>query len=201
MYKNTGKKFEDKVYKIISDLVNSNEFLISHPNVKVCRNAQYYSKDRDGYIECEISVEKYIDNPYENNDLKPSIIVIIECKDYAGSVPVNDVEEFHAKLQQIGADNTKGIMITSNGCFQTGTLKYANSKGIALARILPDNQVKYFMSYMTISSIKDEFSSKDIAKNIIYALTDRNYISENKGNFFSLTFENSLQELIKKRLK
>lgn len=53
------------------------------------------------------------------------------------------MEEFHAKLQQIGVDNTKGMIITYNGCFQRSTLNYVNFKGIALARIIPFNLVKY----------------------------------------------------------
>lgn len=138
--KNTGEKLEEEVYDLIHEAINKNEFMISNPNVKIRKNPRYYSKDRGANIEFDVSVEKYLDDPDENKDIKPSIIIVIECKDYSNGIPVDDVEEFHAKLQQIGEDNTKGIIITKHGCFQRSAVAYAESKGIALARIIPDNQ-------------------------------------------------------------
>ena len=180
MSQNTGMPFEKIVFNIIDNLVKSNEFLVSNPNTKVCRKASYYSKDRESYIKCDISVEKYLGNPDENSKLRPSIIVIIECKDYARSIPIDDVEEFHAKLQQIGADNTKGIMITRNGKFQKSALVYAKSKGIALARILPEDQVHYIMHMMTNNFRFSQTNSLAA----IRALTEENYLSEHEEDFF-----------------
>lgn len=145
--KNTGKKLEREVYDLISKIVNENEFIVSNPNVKIKKKPRYYSKDRDSEIEFDISVEKYLAETDKNKNIKPSIIVVIECKDYKNGIPVDDVEEFHAKLQQIGADNTKGIIITKHGCFQRSALAYAESKGTALARIIPENQIEYLVFY------------------------------------------------------
>lgn len=200
MSKNTGLKFEDEVYEIAKRLVESNDFLISNPNVKVCKKKSYYSKDRDSDIICDVTVEKYLGNPDENCELIPAIIVVIECKDYSGSIPVDDVEEFHAKLQQIGADNTKGIMITRNAEFQRGALNYAKSKHIALARILPDDQIHYIMHMLTANSFSDFVNPMKRIQKIINALTDRNFIS-NGEKFFSLTGDMSLEDLIGSMLK
>lgn len=194
MSKNTGIPFEEKVFKIIENQVKSNEFLLSNPNVKVHRKAKYYSRDREAQIECEISVEKYLGNSDEGG--KPSIIVVIECKDYAQSIPVEDVEEFHAKLQQIGADNTKGIMVTHNGYYQKSALSYAYAKGIALARILPDDQVHYYVNNMIGNNFSNQFYSINNASAILKALTERNYHSEHCESFFSLTGAHSLENLI-----
>lgn len=194
MSKNTGIPFEEIVFEIIENQVKSNEFLLSNPNVKVHRKAKYYSRDRESQIECEISVEKYLGDSDKGG--KPSIIVVIECKDYAQSIPVDDVEEFHAKLQQIGADNTKGIMVTRNGYFQKSALSYANAKGIALARILPDDQVDYFMYKMIGNDFSNQFSSVNNARAILKALTEKNYHSEHCEDFFSLTGEHSLENLV-----
>lgn len=194
MSKNTGISFEDKVFQIIEKQVKSNDFLLSNPNVKIRRKAKYYSRDREAQIECEISVEKYLANPDMCD--KPSVIVVIECKDYSGAISVDDVEEFHAKLQQIGADNTKGIMITRNGWFQKSTLSYANAKGIALARILPDDQVHYVMHMMTGELLFQQFSTLLAAKVMLRALTEKNYHSEHGESFFSLTGAGSLEKLI-----
>ena len=48
----------------------------------------------------------------------PAIIWVWECKNLQRKVSVDDVEEFDSKLQQIGANNTKGTLISRNG-FQT----------------------------------------------------------------------------------
>ena len=198
MTKNTGIKFEDKVYEIIKNLVESNDFLISTPNVRLHKKKSYYSKDRDSYIICDITVEKYIGNPDEEKELYPSIIVVIECKDYSSPIPVDDVEEFHAKLQQIGADNTKGIMITSNSAFQSGAINYARSKRIALARILPDDQIDFVMQLMLPNST---INARKNVQNIIKALTEKNFNSSDGEDFFSSTGNSSLESMICNLLK
>ncbi len=205
MVKNTGASFEEQVYKQICEIVNNNEFMVSNPNVIIKRKPRYYSKDRDAEIEFDVSVEKYLGNPDENKNMRPSIIVVIECKDYSNSIPVDDVEEFHAKLQQIGADNTKGMMITRKGCFQKGTLNYANAKGIALARIIPPNQIIYVMydcirvdSYKMTEEERIAYEKEErerIENNIRSALTEKDYISDRRDFFFS-TRDYSLESLI-----
>jgi len=57
---------------------------------------------------------------------------------------VDDLEEFHAKLDQIGSDNTKGTVACRNG-FQESALKYAQSKGIGLVRMRPQGSVVVLM--------------------------------------------------------
>ena len=52
-------------------------------------------------------------------------------------VPVNDVEEFHSKLDDIGAH--KGIIVTTVG-FQRGAVQTAKARGIALALLTKDPQ-------------------------------------------------------------
>lgn len=188
MPKNTGTFLENEVYKLISKMVERNEFMVSYPNIKIRKKPKYYSKDRDADIEFDVSVEKYLGNPDEKENMCPSIIVVIECKDYSNSIPVDDVEEFHAKLQQIGADNTKGMMITQNGYFQRGALTYANSKGIALARILPPDQIIF--AYLSYELNEREYR----IERSIEPLTEKDYISYNYS-FFSSTGDD-LRELI-----
>ena len=59
-----------------------------------------------------------------------SLLVLVECKHYGHRVPVDDVEEFHSKLDDIGAQ--KGILVTTIG-FQEGAVKAARGRRIALA--------------------------------------------------------------------
>lgn len=56
-------------------------------------------------------------------------LVIVECKDYAGRVPIKEVEAFSKKLEDLGAN--KGIMVSREG-FQDGANKTAAADGIEL---------------------------------------------------------------------
>ena len=113
------------------------------------------------------------------NATDPFFLWIWECKDYSSPIPVNELEEFHSKLEQIGADNTKGTMITSNGWFQSGALNYARSKRIGLVRMLPEDQVEIIMQCMTPDMI-GRMSRKN---NFIAALTLRSYESDMQDTF------------------
>jgi hypothetical protein len=65
------------------------------------------------------------------------LLFLVECKCYGHSVPVDDVEEFHSKIDDIGAH--KGIMVTTVG-FQDGAVKTARGRGIALALLTTEQQ-------------------------------------------------------------
>lgn len=144
MGKNTGEKLELQVYSVVKKMIEEGSFLVSAPNVRVYHKKPYFSKERNDYIVVDVSVEKYLENPDANTDIAPSLIIVLECKDYKGSIPVDDVEEFHAKLQQIGADKTKGIIISGNAMFQSGAISYAKSNGITLAAMFNEEQFKYY---------------------------------------------------------
>jgi restriction system protein len=65
------------------------------------------------------------------------LLFLVECKCYGHAVPVNDVEEFHSKIDDIGAH--KGIMVTTRG-FQDGAIRTARGRGIALALLTTEHQ-------------------------------------------------------------
>lgn len=65
------------------------------------------------------------------------LLFLVECKCYNHAVPVDDVEEFHSKINDIGAH--KGIMVTTVG-FQSGAIKTAKGRGIALALLTNEHQ-------------------------------------------------------------
>jgi len=74
------------------------------------------------------------------------LLVLVECKNYNHRVPVDDVEEFHSKLDDIGAQ--KGILITTVG-FQEGAIKAARGRRIALALLTKESQpgeIKYVVN-------------------------------------------------------
>lgn len=72
--------------------------------------------------------------------VSPYLVWVWECKDYKRLVPVDDVEEFHGKLEQLGVHRAKGTIICRNG-FQKSALTTAKHWGIGLARLLPDGSI------------------------------------------------------------
>lgn len=141
---NTGKDFEELVYQEIINLVNRGRFLVSNPYVKIYMGKEYYSKERLGYIKTDVSIEKYFD---EITDKMPELIIIVECKDYKSKINIDELEEFHSKLQQIGADNTKGILITRNASFSKSAKAYAKSMGISLAKLEFEKDYEFTICY------------------------------------------------------
>lgn len=136
---NSGKEFEDMIFDFVKNKCKYNKNNIPYLHKK------YFSKERQDYIIPDITIENFI-----NEQL--FFIIVIECKDYKGSISVSEIEEFHSKLQQIGADNTKGILVTSNGKFQKSSLNYAKSKGISLAIFKKDISLVDFDYCMEMSA-------------------------------------------------
>lgn len=169
-----GAALEKKVYDVISKMISTEQLPFLSSQCKVFSHKKYFSKDRNGYIETDVSIEIYLGTATE-----PVLIWVWECKDYSNSIPIDDIEEFHAKLEQIGADKTKGTMITSFGNFQSGCLNYAKSKGIGLARLMPDDQVSHLMYFMTFDAMRTKLRTDSYRS----ALTQMSYIAENQDVF------------------
>ena len=130
-----GDAFERRVYDALADELRNERLVASPKGAKIFRKKSYHSRDRDAEIITDVSMELFL----PDRD-RPSLVWIFECKDYNSPIPVDDVEEFHAKLEQIGEDNTTGTIVTSGG-LQRSALTYARSKGIGVIRLLPDDQI------------------------------------------------------------
>ncbi len=134
-----GDAFEQRVYDALSKELRDERLCASPRNAKILKKKAYHSRDRGAAIITDVSIEIFLPDRR-----RPSLVWIFECKDYSGAVPVDDIEEFHAKLQQIGEDNTKGTFVTS-GALQRSALAYAKAKGIGVIRLLPDDQINIVM--------------------------------------------------------
>lgn len=123
-----GSNFERLVFRLIRQKLETGGLGLLPKACQLHHRKGYYSKDRKKEIICDISIEMYL--PGLTNW---SLLWVWECKDFVNKVPVDDIEEFWAKLQQIAGVNVKGAMVSSHG-FQDGAVKFALSKGIALAK-------------------------------------------------------------------
>lgn len=124
-----GDKFERQIFSIISDLLNDSDFYLNNKTSKIFKKKSYYSEYRKSNITFDLSIESSFKGASEY-----SMLTIIECKNLSNPVPVDDVEEFDSKLNQIGCHNSKGMIFSRSG-FQKSALNLAKSKGIALIRV------------------------------------------------------------------
>jgi len=163
-----GDSFEDEVFTLFEKLLLAGQLWFKPECAQIFRKKQYFSKDRSDYIVVDISIETYSAGADQW-----SILTVIECKNYTHNVPVNDIEEFSAKLSQIAGHNVKGIVATSFA-FQKGSISFAKSKGIALVRILPSKDVFWDLRRRS----KEKMTTTHIARKafeIEHALTDPKY--------------------------
>jgi hypothetical protein len=134
-----GKEFEIEVKNALERVLSAGELGLEPSHAKIHHRKGYCSRDRGKKIIIDISIELF-----PKDAQTPVLIWVWECKDYNRLVPVDDVEEFHSKLEQIGADNTKGTIITRNG-FQRSAFQYAQAKGIGLCRLFPSDELLWIL--------------------------------------------------------
>jgi tetratricopeptide (TPR) repeat protein len=130
-----GEEFEVKAYEAIKKAIENKDLGLDPEQCKVLFHPKYFSRDRNREITVDIAIEVY-----SREQSQPSIIWIWECKDYLYPIPVKVIEEFHSKLEQIGADKTKGTLLSSS-VLQHSALNYAISKGIGVAILMPDSRI------------------------------------------------------------
>ena len=165
-----GDSFEDTVHDAIADELKNDGLGLSPATAKLFRKKGYFSRDRKSDIIVDISIEVW--PPGASNY---SLLWVCECKNYGHPVPVDDVEEFKAKLDQIAGKNVKGVVATSHS-LQSGALSFAEANGIGVVRILPGNQVRWVIHLMTANTSYGP-SGSDYAS----ALTREGYVGNNQA--------------------
>lgn len=139
---NTSKKgndLEQKVFAQIKEEISEDRFFVNKKHCKLFKKKGYFSKDREKNRVFDISIEVFL--PGHKTF---SFLILIECKNYNHPVPVDDIEEFHGKIQQVAGVNVKGIVISTNS-FQDGAFKFAKSKGMGLARYFDRSELNWIL--------------------------------------------------------
>lgn len=147
-----GESFEIEVKKRLEEELQSGKLGIMPECAKVFHRRGYYSQQRNKSIIVDVAIELY--RPGMN---EPYLLWVWECKDYTHRVPVDDVEEFHAKIEQIGQHNTKATIVCRNG-FQESALTYARNMRIGLARMVPDGSIFRFQEAARPSGISKQLT-------------------------------------------
>jgi hypothetical protein len=121
--------YELLVQKVYEDLLRAEKIVVFHQKEYIRRSSGLPIK---------------IDVSFDVEVAGARVLVLVECKHYGKRVDVGDIDEFFAKVQDVGAH--KGIIVTTVG-FQHGAEKAAEARGIALA-LLSDEVVSGEMVYL-----------------------------------------------------
>ncbi|AZC18528.1 restriction endonuclease [Pseudomonas sp. CMR5c] len=183
-----GDALEDETFMLIKKELEAGRLGISPSSGRVFKKKGYYSRDREKDIVVDISIEVWL--PGADNY---SMLWVCECKDYARSIPVDDAEEFKSKLDQIAGKNIKGVIVTRSS-FQEGTVKYARSQGVGLVRIMPKDQVSWFMYCIMSGSapIQNKLNPREFKlalSNEGYQAKERSFYSTYNGYIFGSWLE------------
>ncbi|MHC5746686.1 MAG: restriction endonuclease [Nostoc sp.] len=164
-----GTDYEIKVMNRIKLMLDQEELGIIPKQVKISHKPAYYSRDRQKNINFDVSIEVC-----RKGAEMPHWIWIWECKNYSHKVPVDDVEEFHAKLNQVGSDKTKGTVISPSE-FDEGAYEFARSKGIGLWRWIPDGAIVFRLDTGS-DSWSDDSIHYGLINNVTSGFPDDNFV-------------------------
>ena len=154
-----GDKFEDKSFHLIEKAIENNELGISKSTAKVFRKKGYFSTKREKQIIFDLSIEVW-----PRNADRYSFLFLIECKSSNSKrVPVDDVEEFWTKVDQVAGKNVKGVMISDNS-FQSGSFNFAKNTGMMLIEV--NNEGNH--SIILHRTEKEDTESKEKSINDIF---------------------------------
>lgn len=159
-----GDRFEEQVFEFLSREINEGRFYAFRSECcKIFRKKGYYSRDREGFIIFDISVEVFLPG-FET----PSLLVLIECKNYSGKVPVGDIEEFGSKIRQVAGFNAKGVFASSSA-FQSGTFNIARNRGFGVLRYFDHSEFRWELPRALLTGARSARARK--RAEIEYALT------------------------------
>lgn len=152
-----GNSLEDQVYDFFRILIHSGRFFTNPEYSRIYKKKAYFSKDRENNIVFHIAIESSL--PAQQ---LPSLLVLIEYKNYNYKVPVDDVEEFYAKTQQIASANSKSILVSSNS-YQDGAINFARSKGIGLVRYFKPEELDWVLTRSPENSFLYSYAGSESA--------------------------------------
>jgi Zn-dependent peptidase ImmA (M78 family) len=170
-----GVDLEKRVFSLLEAEITANRFIARPECCAIFHQKAYYSRDRLSNIVFDVAIELTLPGA----DV-PSMVWLIECKHYDHPVPVDDVEEFFTKVQQVAAAKSKAIVVTSNS-FQSGALEFARSKGIGLLRVFPTSEFKWILHRSPSSLHMSRSLSRD--GDVWSGLTEEHYHSR-RFDFF-----------------
>ncbi len=200
-----GNKLESEILRFFQEEIANNRLYIRKDCSRLYAKKGYYSKDRGKDIIFDIAIEVFL--PGQN---QYSHLILIECKNYNHAVPVDDIEEFFQKTQQISGGNIKGIIVSS-GSFQEGAVTFSKSKGLGLLRYFSRSKLAWELYRSPSTLASSRFASSYTAREGLTTSSFTSdyfdcycYVNDNYTNsfnqFFSELFKYNLPESLSGQL-
>lgn len=126
-----GNALERSFYQYLLDQKGNDDLVFGLYPAALCEirhKPKDPSRETPRDIEFDVAIELRRDGATE-----PHLIVIFECKNYAGNVPEPEITDFSDKLTRIGRRRTKGVVVVSSK-LQSGAQDLARSRGIGIAK-------------------------------------------------------------------
>jgi hypothetical protein len=171
--RNTGMALEDEVFAMLQRMIESDRLPYRKEQCRLHRRRAYYSPDRQGFVNFENVIEVFRSLEFAE-DTKPTHVVFYECKDHGRNVEVGKIDEVVARLRVSFGLSMKAYVVTRKG-FSRGALNTANSKGIGLIKIMPDDKIEVVLEFLTEQSIAAK--RREFPRRTPHALLDPGYIS------------------------
>lgn len=169
---NAGNELERKIHDLFRREIDEDRFWAKKTNCRLYWKKKYYSKLRESEIIFDLAIEIWLPNAQSY-----SMLVLIECKNYTHSVPIDDAEEFFGKVQQVALANVKAVIV-STADFQKSTLNFAKSTGIGLIRYFDPSNFKWVLQRSPSAYAPSDGSSSSLTKHIDDILSQPNYKSD-----------------------
>lgn len=177
-----GNSLELRIFELFSNEIEADRFWGKKECCKIFWKKGYFSRDRDTDIVFDVAIEVYLPGAQDY-----SCLVLIECKNYQHPVPVDDVEEFFTKVQQVAAAKGKAV-VASTAAFQSGARNFARSKGIGLMRYFGPEEFKWELKRSPSASSQSSIS--EATRLIDSALSDDTF----QSSAFDLYLQSPMRE-------
>jgi Zn-dependent peptidase ImmA (M78 family) len=166
---------------------------------KIFRKKRYYCRERLNNIEFDVVIEIWREGATD-----PHVMIVFECKNYAGHVPETDITDFSDKLSRIARHGAKGVLVVNSG-LQSGAKNLAESRKIGIVKfdefgvgIIAERQNKLAKTNLCIyETIFDKSSRSKQLK--FSAFFDGNYFSSIQTFVASICGERE-SEIVKREI-
>lgn len=170
-----GNAFRDLIYSIFERDIKNDNFHYKSEHCEIDTEKKYRARPRE--ISFDVAIEIYRRPRDKRSEGEAfSQLILIECKDYEGRVPVREVEKFAFDVVQIRDTglSVKGIFITKNA-YQDGVYNTCREYGIALARYVGTDTLQWELERS--ASAGTEPNAAEDAIQIHRGLTEEHFTS------------------------
>jgi Zn-dependent peptidase ImmA (M78 family) len=203
-----GNKFEAEVIPMFEKLLQNGELSVNPKISKLRIKPKYYNKDRGSLDAFDLSIETY-----PVGAKMPSLVHIIECKHFSGTINVDELEQTLSLTSnhflKVSKDSdysfaVKVIFIFKGKISQTLSTK-AKNNGVMLIEVLDKkdykillykNEKKDFRKYVCL----DKNIEKELVKTV-YSLINNNNINQPKIEGLRRLSRVDVKEIARKEFK